>query len=310
MKNILITGALGFCGMHLAKRFQDEKECTVVGSDIYPVKQGKGFFTRYIQADLTEPKAVDRMIQEVKPDEVYHLGACFSGANEVMHRTNLHGTVCLLDAHRRHAPDAKILLVGTAAEYGIPDPSNIQLFEEYPCNPVSSYGISKHEMVLAGLDYWRKYQMKIVVARPFNIVGAGVPFQLVVGSFLERLKKVSRDDKDGVIQVGNVNNRRDFVAIEDALEAFIRLVDGEHWGEIVNVCTGHSVEIRTIFKTILSQSNINCTLEVDPALVGISDIPIVCGSPEKAKRLISFSPSPMLDNAVHAAWSHVMGKVS
>ena len=138
--------------------------------------------------DITKPEQITQVIQRFRPDIVFHLAGLTRGAEVDIYHVNQRGTDYLLEALRMHAPEARILLVGSAAEYGPQPEEKMPITEACPCRPAGPYGVGKHAATVAGQDYVRRYGMRVVIARPFNIVGAGIPPTLVVGAVLERAR--------------------------------------------------------------------------------------------------------------------------
>jgi GDP-4-dehydro-6-deoxy-D-mannose reductase len=302
----LVTGANGFCGRHLVGRLLGRRDVRVVGLDLAPAALGTPRPQEYLQTDLCDADQAQAAVERTRPDLVFHLAGLMDGDAAELYRVNLLGGVYLLEALRRHAADARVLVVGSAAEYGLAPAEDMPLTENHPCRPRGPYGISKHALTLAALDYAHGWRMKVMVARPFNIVGAGVPGSLVVGAVLGRIKQ-ALDGGEPVARIGNLDTQRDFVAVEDAADAYVRLLDCEAWGEVFNVCSGRPRSIRWLVERLLGFSERPIRLAVDPALVRPADAPVVYGSWEKSHRAAGFRPSTPLDSALQSAWECAMG---
>ncbi len=306
MTRALIIGAHGFSAMHLARRLAQSEQVHLTGADLPPVPPADPNMHSYVQADLGSRDSVARLIVEAKPDWIFNLAALTSGGFAAVHRVNLLGPIYLLDAVRAHCPDARIILIGSAAEYGLVGPADLPVTEETPCRPVGDYGVSKYAMTLASLDIASRHSIRVVVARPFNIVGAGVPKSLVVGAILARAREALEQPGEPVVKVGNLDTERDFVDAEDAADAYIAMIKGEFWGDVFNVCSGRPVRIRDVVTRALSHSPRPIRLDVDPALARPSDCPIIYGSCNKARRAFGFVPKVSLDESLARAWNHAM----
>jgi len=140
--------------------------------------------------------------------------------------------------------------------------------ENEACHPFGPYGISKYAASLMALDYADRHDLNVVVARPFNIVGAGVPASLVVGALIQRAKHALAAS-DPVIKVGDLEAERDFVAAYDAsgtpmFDSF--RVDSRR--EIFNICSGRAYSIRSRSRNPAGKMRrVPITLEFDPGLV-------------------------------------------
>ncbi len=302
MKTVLITGSQGYCGLHLASRLKMENGLRLIGVDRLPQQSGT-VLDGYFKADVCSSEQMSSLVREIQPDWAFHLAGQTTG--DGVYQTNVGGTLNLLEALRLESPDCRILLVGSAAEYGRIDSAALPVTEEYCCRPCGPYGVTKHVGTLLGQDYVRSAGLKIVVARPFNVVGPGIPPSLVVGAVLDRLKK-ALDQPDPVVRVGNVHTRRDFIAVEDLVDAYVRMLGGEHWGQVFNLCSGRPESVGSIVERLLSFAPCPVRLEVDPAFVRSTDVEIVYGSFEKARRAFGFAPRTELDAALRGAWDHAM----
>lgn len=299
----LVTGFAGFCGAHLISRLRLETAIEIAGLDRQVSTPSSGAIDQYFQADLADSTAVSHAIGTFRPDWVFHL-AGLSGSLAPppdLYRANITGTINLLQAIRTSAPAARVLLVGSAAEYGCVEPSALPVTETTVCRPSGAYGISKYAATLIGMDYGRQFGLNVVVARPSNIIGAGVPASLVVGAMLSRAK-LALASAVPVMKVGDFDSQRDFIAVVDVVDAYVRLLSSNIRGEIFNICSGHAHSIRTVAEILVGNSRVPIRLEFDPDLVPPSPVRCLYGSYEKAECAIGFKPVTSLEQALRAAW--------
>lgn len=303
---MLITGARGFCARHLAARLRGAGH-VVGGVGVTSAQRVPDWLDEYTDADVSDGPQVREAVRSFRPDRVFHLAGLTRGADADIFRVNVDGTVHLLDAVRAEAPDARVLLVGSAAEYGFVDPADLPVTEAHPCRPVGAYAQSKHEAVCAGLEMANRSRLKIVVARPFNIVGAGVSEDLVVGALVARIKRAIVPGGDGVVRVGRLDSGRDFVAVEDVVDAYARMAEGGGWGEVFNICSGEARSIREVAERLCGMADTPVRLEVDPALVRTSEVSVIFGSGAKARKRFGFAPRVPLEESLAAAWQGSFG---
>jgi GDP-4-dehydro-6-deoxy-D-mannose reductase len=303
---VLITGVGGFCAGHLVSALAAEGRMRIVGSDLGDEAPRGVPLADYFAADLARPDAAATLIRRVRPDWLFHLAARCRGTAEEVYRANLLGGVNVLEGVQESSPQARVLVVGSAAEYGPASPQDMPLSEDSPCHPCGAYGVSKHALCLASQDYARNRGLKVVVARPFNIVGAGVPPYLVVGAVVDRAKQALSKSDPPSISVGNLDSMRDFVAVEDVADAYVRMLRGDWWGEVFNLCSGAPRKIRDVVELLLSHSPRPIEYRVDPRLLSAADVPLHYGSCEKARRAFGFVPSVALEQSLKAAWQHVI----
>jgi GDP-4-dehydro-6-deoxy-D-mannose reductase len=302
----LITGVCGFCATHLVRVLTAEGCMRVIGSDLIADPPANLQLADYHAADIGQPEDAVALIRRVHPDMLFHLAGRYRGTSDELYRVNLLGGVHLLEAVRESSPHARVLVVGTAAEYGPARPEDMPLSEDSVCLPRGAYGLSKHALCLAAQDYALHRGLKVVVARPFNIIGAGVPSSLVVGAVLDRAKRALSESDSPVIAVGNLDAMRDFIAVEDAASAYLRMIHGDYWGEVFNLCSGVPRSIRDIVESLLSHSLRRIEYRVDPDLLSRDDVAVFFGSCDKARRAFGFSPSITVEESLKSAWQHAV----
>lgn len=132
--------------------------------------------------------------------------------------------------------------------------------------------------------------LKITIVRPFNIIGAGVPASLVVGALLQRAKTALETQSAPIVKIGNLDSERDFISVDDVVDAYLKMIEGNFSGEIFNICSGVSVPIRVIAEKLLANSEIPIQLEVDTSLVGSAETNRIFGDCAKAEKRFGFKP--------------------
>ena len=306
MKTALVTGASGFCGSHLASRLRRDA-IRVIGLDVWEERPFWSSDEDYYRVDIGDFDALFRTIQSVRPDYIFHLAGIGNGPFQDVYGTNAIGTINLLEAVHGSGIDARILLVGSAAEYGQVGLSELPVTEVTPCRPITHYGLSKYFATLAGLRYFRRFGMKIVMARVFNLVGAGIPESLVVGALLARAQAALRGSVPPVVTAGNLDSQRDFVPVTDVMEAYLRMINGNFWGEIFNICSGQAWTISEVAAMLFAISTRRIELVVDPALVRSAEVDAIYGCNDKARRLLGFEIRTGLEEALKSAWEYQFG---
>ena len=299
----LVTGVAGFCGPHLVSRLRREGDIEIAGLDRVAGSPPRIHLDRYFQADVTDSAAVAAAVKAFRPDWFFHLAGLSGSSAPVasIYHANITGTIHALESIRAHALGCRVLLVGSSAEYGPMEASALPVTEAMPCRPVGAYGVSKYAATLIGMEYARQFGLNVVVARPSNIVGPGVPSSLVVGALIARAKQALSSSQT-VVKVGDFDSQRDFIAVADVVDAYVRLLQAGLRGEIFNICSGQAHSIRSIAEMLLANSSVPITLEFDPDLLPPSSIRCLYGSYQKAARAIGFQPLTSLGEALKAAW--------
>src|SRR5262249_24779801 len=152
MPTALITGANGFCGLHLARRLRRESGVEIIGLDVQFEAVNQPLFDMHYTCNVCSSELLRTVAERHKPQWVFHHAGLSGGPPPALYESNVLGAVSLLECVKYVVPQAACLLVGSAAEYGAVAPADVPVKEEQACRPRGPYGISKHAMVLAGLD--------------------------------------------------------------------------------------------------------------------------------------------------------------
>ena len=251
---VLILGSLGFTGRNLCERLRKEQGIEVIGADCL----SDGRDGNYV-CDLIDFGAVMKLLSEVKPDQIYNVAGSISNNYEECYASNVVITKNILDAMESIKLTGRVLLVGSAAEYGLVSADDLPVKETQTANPVSIYGLTKVYQSALTRTYRNLYDQDIVMVRPFNLIGEGISESLFPG----RLQKSIRDLKSGKtkrIKTGSLNARRDYIPIDNALFYYQLVMDKGIAGEAYNVGSGKSILLRDLLRDILSKVGLDMSI--------------------------------------------------
>jgi len=294
MKKLLVTGSSGFSGKHLQNYFH-----TLKGIDIIGIDKNSTTEVGDIQCDLLQFTEVNSVLRKVKPDFIVHLaGLNKSNDFRQLYQANLFATINLLEAVvHNNLFDTRILIVSSSAVYGLSSESSVK--EDSSLNPITSYGSSKLAMENASMQYVRNFNLRLNIARPFNIIGRGQPNSLVIPSFLEQLLKIRSNEKAPVIKVGNLSALRDFVDILDVVRAYWKILTSEISGNIFNIGTSVPTKIETILAKLIKLVNVDVEIEYDKSRWQKHDVPAQIADISKISHL-GWGPQMDLDTSLEA----------
>lgn len=267
--NILITGIEGFVGHYLVKMLPDRmKHVTkIYGTYFMGTESLKNMDDiNLVKLDITSRDNVFQVVNDIKPDYIIHLAAQSSVAlswknpNLTMN-VNVTGTINLLDAIREVNKNCRVLIVGSSEQYGKIEV--LPVTEEHRLDPQNPYSISKVSQEMLAQLYVKAYGMNIVMTRSFNHIGPLQEPLFVVPDWAKQISEIEKGLKDPIINVGNINVKRDFTDVRDIINAYIMLLDKGDAGQIYNVGSGNAYELKYILEKLLSLSPKKIEIKVD-----------------------------------------------
>lgn len=290
---VLVTGAAGFIGSHLVEYLQAEgyDDIWATANSRSPWLEKQLGEDRVVLLDLTDSAAVFPMIERVQPEWIIHLaglafvGGSFERATEVMNNNTTLQYV-MLEAVRRFTPQARVLSIGSAAEYGLlPEKYNSsRIAEDFPLYPNNPYAVSKMTQDYLSLSYHLAYGLDVVRVRPFNQIGPRQSTDFAVPAFARQIVQAERGEL-AAVQVGNLGAVRDFTDVRDAARVYEVLMRVGVAGEVYNLGSGKGVSMQAILDQLVSLAKIPITVEKDPARLRPVDVPVFVADNQKITAL-------------------------
>lgn len=282
----LVTGARGFAGRHLVEHLASR------GDEVTGVDR---------EVDVTDAAAVVAVVVATAPDVVVHLAALSHVGDswrdpDEVERVNVGGTGSVLEAARRAAPGATVVVVSSADVFGVVDEADLPLAEDYALAPVSPYGASKAAVEALARDAAGRGQ-RVVVARPFNHVGPGQSTSFAVPGIASRLLD-ARDAGRDEVGVGDLSARRDLTDVRDVVRAYRLLAVVGEPGEVYHVASGADVAIGDVAARLVALIHPSARLVLDPALARPVDVPVLRGSAQKLRAATGWAPTIALDDTL------------
>lgn len=233
-----------------------------------------------LTADITQPNAVQQVVEQAQPDLIIHLAAQASVAASWKNpletlKTNAEGTVHLLEAVRKEHLTPRVVLVGSGEQYGMVRPEDNPIREEYPFRPGNPYAVSKATQDLYGFLYFTAYGLPIIRARPFNHFGPRQPPTFAVASFVRQIALIEAGKAQPILSVGNLQARRDFLPVEDVVEAYLALAEQGQPGEAYNIGSGQARPLRAVLDLLQTFTTTLIEVYEDPALLRPVDVPLL-----------------------------------
>jgi GDP-4-dehydro-6-deoxy-D-mannose reductase len=277
----VITGAGGFVGQTLVGHLE---EC---GDEVVGLDRAGG-------PDITDSAAVRDAIARHRPDAVYHLaavthiGASWDSPLEVF-RINAEGTLNVLSACTAAGVD-RVLVVGSADEYGAVRPEDLPLSEDAPLRPLTPYGASKVAADYLALQAFLGERLPVIRVRAFNHTGRTQSDRFMIPGLARRIAAAERDGRKE-IPVGSLEPVRDFTNVEDVVVAYRLLVERGEPGEVYNVCSGVGHSVADVAGHLLGLARHAIELVSDPSLVRPVEVPRLVGDNRRLREVTGWAPA-------------------
>jgi len=281
---ILVTGANGALGRAFIPFLEAHYDEQVIGS----VRSG-GDNLKFINCDVSIKSDVHHLIKLVRPRLVFHLAASFANNFEDDIKVNALASQYIFDALLQEELSSRVVIFGSAAEYGAVLPADNPISELYPCSPVSVYGLTKSFQTQMAMFYARTKNIDVVVARLFNLATSGLSQRLFYGKAEAMILAYNKGEVSH-IEFGNLNSERDYIELDNVVTQILAIADFGVSGEIYNVGSGVPIEIRTILKAMLESAGVpwDCVIESDSEAVGRKgyDVPLIYADVKKITELL------------------------
>jgi UDP-glucose 4-epimerase len=250
-KNVLVTGGAGFIGSNLVKQLiRTENSVTILDNFMSGYKSNLEQFSsvNIIEGDVRDKMAVEKAMRNV--DVVFHLAASVGNKRSIDFplddaEINVLGTLQILEAARK-AGVRKIVTSSSAGIFG--ELKTLPIKEDHPIEPDSPYGCTKLCEEKLCLSYAKLYPIEAVCLRYFNVYGRNQRFDAygnVIPIFVFRLLR-----NEGITIFGDGEQTRDFVHVDDVVQANIKAAESIGVSGAFNIASGKRVTINRLVEII------------------------------------------------------------
>lgn len=302
---VLVTGADGFIGSHLAESLLEQgyevKAFTFYNSfntwgwlDSLPKEKLEQI--EIFSGDIRDPNGVYEAMKGV--DQVFHLAALIAipfsyHSPDSYVDTNIKGTLNVLQAARK-LETSKVLITSTSEVYGTAQ--YVPIDEKHPYQGQSPYSATKIGADRLAESFYRSFNMPIAIVRPFNTYGPRQSARAVIPTIISQLLAGKEE-----IKLGSLTPTRDFNYVKDTANGFIAISKSEKTiGEEINIATQQEISIGELASEIISQINPKAKIicEEERLRPEKSEVNRLLGSNAKIKSLTDWAPRYTLKDGI------------
>jgi NAD dependent epimerase/dehydratase len=301
-RGVLITGAGGFIGSHLAEhlaRLGARTRCflryTSQGSLGWLAASPLLSELEIIHGDVRDYESVVRAVQNV--DIIFHLAALV-GIPYSYHsprsyvQTNIGGTLNVLEAARRHGTE-RLICTSTSEVYG--SAVYVPMDEKHLLQAQSPYSATKIGADKIAESYQSSFGLPVSIARPFNCYGPRQSSRAVIPTIITQALTQSS------VNLGNIDTTRDFTFVADTVEGFMGIAENPATiGKALNIGSGTETSIRELTEIIFNLMGMECPVEVDEQRLRpkASEVDRLCANSTLLRQLTSWEPKTTLQEGL------------
>ncbi|MEU7647902.1 NAD-dependent epimerase/dehydratase family protein [Streptomyces huasconensis] len=291
---ILLLGATGYLGGHVEERLRALPGVRLLRGGRAPVDDHK------IDLATVTTDALAEQLGRAAPDAVVNCAGTAAGTTADLAAVNSRGPAVLCEALREAAPDARLMHLGSAAEYG-PRGVGERTAEDAPARPVTPYGATKLAGTLAVLES----RIDALVLRVTDPVGPGAPPAALPGRLTAELSRALAHTPHGTLRVGDLTAHRDFVDVRDVARAVaLALALPGRLPRLLNIGSGRAAPVRDLAHGLAEAAGFTGAVEEAPAPAGrATAVPWQCSDVTAAEWELGWRPRFTLRESLAALWA-------
>jgi GDPmannose 4,6-dehydratase/GDP-4-dehydro-6-deoxy-D-mannose reductase len=259
------------------------------------------------ECDLNDFSSVFRILNEVRPDAIFHLAAhanvraSFDTPNTVL-SNNILGTSNLLEAVRLAEIDPIIQLCSTSEVYGQVAPENVPIKEDCPIAPSSPYAVSKVAQDLLGYTYYLSYGMQIIRTRMFAYLNPRRT-DLFATSFAMQVARIEEGLQKELLH-GNLDSVRTLIDVRDAMESYWVAMEKCKPGEVYNIGGPKTIKVGEFLDLLKRFAKTDIPSRVDKSLLRPADVTLQIPDVNKFQKETGWKPKYSFEESVQNLLEH------
>lgn len=304
-KKVLLTGADGFIGSHLAERLLEEG-CQVRAFVYYNSFNSWGWLDslpkeiknrlEIFSGDIRDPNGVRTAMKDI--EVVFHLAALIAipfsyHSPDSYIDTNVKGTLNIIQAAKDLGVQ-RVLVTSTSEVYGTA--KFVPITEEHPKQPQSPYSASKIGADCIADSFYRSFDLPLTIVRPFNTYGPRQSARAVIPTIITQLLNGMEE-----IKLGDITPTRDLLYVKDTANGFVEIAKSDALiGHEVNIATQSEITIGELAQEMINQINPNAIIISDEQRLrpAKSEVFRLFGSNEKLKQFTNWEQTHTLAQGI------------
>jgi len=283
MTSVLVTGATGPLGRAVITQMQGLGGYNIIAA----VRHADNQAELTIPCDVRDRAQLEFAMEQANPELVLHLAATTSASDlDEAYKTNVAPAQHILEFVVSRRLATRVVLIGSAAEYGIVLPEENPVPETRLLRPVSLYGVSKAwQTHLVGL--YQSRGVDVLCARIFNLWGPGISDSLFAGRLQNQIKQVLAKHK-AEIELGLLAAVRDYVSVDEAAAQLVSIATSGNSGEVYHVASGKPVTMRELTMRALSAHGLDFSIVREASNLSNRtgyDVPVIYADMNKTSSL-------------------------
>ena len=203
---------------------------------------------------------IANMLEPLQPNVIINAVGALTGSESELEAANLRAVQHLLEAAQQTAPQARVIHLGSAAEYGFCDPGS-SVNEDAICNPIGVYA----KLKLAATQLLLESKLETVTLRIANPVGPRTPETLLPGAIAQRLRSAILENAS-TIRSGPLSDYRSYVDARDIAQAVLRVARAQNPPKLINIASPRAVQVREVVTELVRISGFQGELIEETAL--------------------------------------------
>ena len=314
-KKALITGMTGMVGSHLADYLLENTDWEIHGLQRWrspldnilhlmdKINKKERVFVHY--GDLNDQGSLIKVLEEVKPDYIFHLAAqsypltSFTAPIDTLN-TNILGTARLLESVHLLNLKPIIHVCASSEVFGRVPKEKLPINEECTFHPASPYAISKVGTDLIGRYYAEAYDMTVMTTRMFTHTGPRRGDVFAESTCAKQIALIEAGINPPIVKTGNLDSLRTWADVRDAVRAYYMLVTiNPEKGAYYNIGGSYTCSVRDMLNKLLSLSTVkDIKIETDPVRLRPIDADLQVPNTSKFKEHTGWEPEISFDKTM------------